>query len=127
MSGGKSADVRHAVDWYADHTFALIVENVDAEGYVSEKLYDALMAGAIPLYHGNPSKRLLEHAPELDGLFVDIRGMSGAELREKVESFSDADVEAFRSEIYARREAVLRAVGTKAFADCFERALVSRI
>jgi hypothetical protein len=123
VSGGKSVDERHAVDWYADHTFALIVENVDAEGYVSEKLYDALMAGAIPLYHGNPSKRLLEHVPDLDGLFVDIRGMSGRELREKVESFEESDVEAFRSKIYARREAVLRAVGVKAFARCVDAAI----
>lgn len=127
VPGGKAVDDRRAVDWYAEHTFALIVENVDAEGYVSEKLYDALMAGAIPLYFGNPSKRLLEHVPELEGLYVDIRSMTARDLREKVASFSDADVEAFRDKIYARREAVLRAVGTKAFAACFEAALGSGI
>ena len=40
------------------YTFALIVENCDAQGYASEKLYDALIAGAIPLYYGHVPAQL---------------------------------------------------------------------
>ena len=121
-SASKAGDTKHAIDWYSEHTFALVIENVDAEGYVSEKLYDALIAGAIPLYWGNVSARLLEHAPELAGLYVDIKGKTSEEVRAIVDGFSAEDVEEFRGRIYARREAVLAKVGVKEFARIFESA-----
>lgn len=119
----RSRDDRHAVDWYADHVFALIVENVDAEGYVSEKLYDALIAGAIPLYWGNASRRLLERVPALEGLYVDVRGKTSRDVQAILDGMTDAEVEAFRERIYARREDVLRAVGVRAFAAAAAQAL----
>jgi hypothetical protein len=39
--------------------FALIVENCNAVNYVSEKIYDAWVAGCIPIYFGNNSKGFL--------------------------------------------------------------------
>jgi hypothetical protein len=49
----RMQDTNHAVDYYQKHDLALIVENCDSPGYVSEKVGDALMAGAIPLYWGS--------------------------------------------------------------------------
>lgn len=119
-SASKTGDTKHAIDWYAEHTFALVIENVDADGYVSEKLYDALIAGAIPLYFGNVSKRLLDHVPELEGLYVDIKGKTSEEVQKLVDGFSREDVDAFRARIYERREAVLAKVGVKEFARIVE-------
>jgi hypothetical protein len=114
----RDADEKSSVDWYQNHTFALIVENTNAKGYVSEKLYDALIAGAIPLYWGsNVSKRLEETVQGLRELFIDITDKSSAQIQKIIDDMTDADVEALRAKIYEKREDVLRAVGQKAFAD----------
>jgi hypothetical protein len=60
----------HSVMLLRRHTFALIVENCDAAGYVSEKVWDALVAGCIPLYHGNLHGSGL-YLPQ--ALWVDLR------------------------------------------------------
>lgn len=88
-----------------------------------QKLYDALIAGCIPLYWGNPSRQLLEHIPELKGLYIDIRNMSSSDIQELIDSFSSKAIESFRAKIYATREAVLRKVGVQAFAECVKQAV----
>lgn len=40
-------------EFYKRFNFALIIENCDAKNYVSEKIYDAWVAGCIPIYYGN--------------------------------------------------------------------------
>jgi hypothetical protein len=49
-------DNTNIFDFYKKFNFALIVENCDAENYVSEKIYDAWVAGCIPVYYGNNDK-----------------------------------------------------------------------
>ena len=119
----RDSDTRHAVDWYQGHTFALIVENVDAEGYVSEKLYDALIAGAIPLYWGNLSWRLLDLIPELADLVINITGKTSADIQCIVDRMSEEAIQDFRNKVYNQRINVLRKVGTQAFADAVLNAL----
>lgn len=51
--GGRMRDSMHCVDYYQKQDLAVIVENCDAAGYVSEKVGDALLAGAVPLYWGS--------------------------------------------------------------------------
>ena len=116
----RSRDPKHAVDWYQDHTFALVLENCDAAGYVSEKVYDALIAGAIPLYYGNgPIPELPEDA------FVDIRKFEdGRALQTYLDSLSDEDVEAMRAVVTSRRSDILRRVGTQAIARAVSTAVV---
>lgn len=113
----RDSDPKKSVDWYADHVFALIVENTDAPGYVSEKLYDAIIAGSIPLYWGNVSKRLESAVPGLRNMFIDIAGKTSSEVQAIVDSMSDQDIESMRDVIVRGRETVLRAVGQKSFAD----------
>jgi FkbM family methyltransferase len=46
------------IDYYKKHKFCLVIENCDAKGYVSEKIYDVWACGSIPIYHGNFSDKL---------------------------------------------------------------------
>ena len=105
----RSEDPRTSVDIIADFTFVIIVENTDAEGYCSEKLYDALIAGAIPLYHGSVPPRL-----GIPGdLYIDLTKVP----IEEVARLGAEDIRAYKDRIAAARETVLERVGTRAFAD----------
>ena len=72
----NNKDEEKTVQIYQRYTFALIIENCDAEGYVSEKFYDAICAGCVPLYWGNPSSRV--KLPQ--DMYIDIRGFPGQQL-----------------------------------------------
>jgi glycosyltransferase involved in cell wall biosynthesis len=112
----KNEDPLHSVDYLERHTFALIVENCDAAGYVSEKFYDALMAGCIPLYFGSP---VTAHALPPD-IYIDIRQFeSGESLQAHLDTLSDDDVAGMKRAVADKREAVLRGVGVQAYAARF--------
>ena len=49
---GKFDDEKSVISIYKNHDFAVIIENTDAPGYVSEKFMDSLVAGTIPIYYG---------------------------------------------------------------------------
>lgn len=126
----RSRDTRTAVDTLSAFTFAVIAENCDAEGYVSEKLYDALMAGCIPLYYGNPSPRLpVPEGPEA-GVYLDLRRVVGDDpagaslkLRDYLRALDDDTLAAWRARVLAERERVLRLVDADAFAAAVREAL----
>jgi len=52
-----------------NYEFCLCLENMRMDGYITEKLFDCLYAGTIPLYLGAPD--ILEYVPE--DIFVDCR------------------------------------------------------
>jgi alpha-1,3-fucosyltransferase 10 len=56
------------------HKFTLAFENSIAIDYVTEKLYDALVAGSVPVYLGAPNVRDLAPA---DDCFIDVAGFAG--------------------------------------------------
>ncbi len=115
----KTEDPLHSVDYLQRHTFALIVENCDATGYVSEKFYDALMAGCIPLYFGSP---VPAHALP-DDIYIDIRHFDNGEaLQAHLDTLSDETIHRMKGAVVEKREAVLRGVGVAAYAACFHRA-----
>lgn len=115
----RADDPLHSIDYLQRHTFALIIENCDAAGYVSEKFYDALMAGCIPLYFGSP---VAAHALPPD-MFIDIRQFeTGRELQAHLDALGDDDIARMKRAVLAAREAVLRGVGTEAYARCFRSA-----
>jgi hypothetical protein len=58
------------------HKFTLAFENSIAVDYVTEKLYDALVAGSVPVYLGAPNVRDLAPA---DGCFIDATDFAGPE------------------------------------------------
>lgn len=127
--GSDGRDPRRAVDILSEYAFALVVENVDAEGYCSEKVYDALLAGAVPLWHGRMSRRILE-ATGLDcGCFVDVswaRG-DGARLQEYVDGMSDERVAELKARVAASRRGILvDRVGSRALAASISAVIRAR-
>lgn len=55
-----------------NYEFCLCFENMSMDGYITEKIFDCLYAGTIPLYMGAPN--ILEYIPE--DVFVDCRKYS---------------------------------------------------
>ena len=51
---GQGAGRVQAADFRSSTKFALAMENAVVKDYVSEKVFDALLAGALPLYDGAP-------------------------------------------------------------------------
>ena len=73
--------------------FTLAFENAIAEDYVTEKFYDPLYAGSVPVYLGAPNVERL--APAKD-CYIDVRDFSGPrELAERLLEL-DADDEEYR-------------------------------
>ncbi|AGE59132.1 glycosyl transferase [Paramecium bursaria Chlorella virus OR0704.2.2] len=124
----RSRDDKSSVDHKQNFVFDLVIENCDAPGYVSEKFYDALSAGCIPLYYGNVFDKLSGLIPEgPDGAFFDLkkRGIdTGAKLQELIDSLSDEQISGMRQNVAKYREAVLEFAGTKAFANAVDEAIV---
>lgn len=44
------------VSFMSNYKFAICPENMDTEGYVTEKIFDAILAGCIPIYNGSKNK-----------------------------------------------------------------------
>lgn len=106
--GGAPAD-KSAV--LAEHRFALCYENTAFRGYVSEKLFDCLFAGTIPVYLGAPDVDELipsgcfidgRDFPDLDDLEGYLRAVTpeqAARAREAATRFLDSpDFDRFRTE-----------------------------
>ncbi len=122
----RSKDPRSSVDILRDFTFAVISENTDAEGYASEKLYDALSAGCVPLYYGSvPPELGVPEGPDV-GVYVDLRARgldTGDKLQTFLDGLSDDQIARMRQRVVDLREGILRRVGTEAFAEAVEQAL----
>jgi len=115
----RSLDTRTTVDLIKDFTFVLIIENVDAQGYVSEKIYDAFIAGCIPIYHGNNNSRV-GIPPDM---YIDLQKYpTSQDLQAYLDSLSLEDIETMRQTILEKREQVLRKVSVEAFAATFREA-----
>lgn len=116
----RSLDDKSTVDIIKNYTFALILENTDADGYVSEKLYDALIAGCIPIYYGNNNANV--GIPE--DMYIDLKQFPTSEdLQKYLDKLTLKQITAKRKFILENREEVLRKVSTQAFAEAFGKAL----
>lgn len=101
------------------YTFSICFENMVLEGWVTEKLFDCLVAGTIPVYLGAPDvERWVD--PQC---FVDMRRFSGYdELREYLRSLGPDEIAAYREagREYLRSER-FRPFTKQAFAEIFAR------
>ena len=104
---GKFEDREHARDIYTRYAFTLVVENCDAEGYVSEKAYDALSAGSLPLYYGGS-------CPDWA---IDVRNSSPLSS-----CITSPQLRARARDTSARAHEVLRTVSFQAFAQRVQHA-----
>jgi hypothetical protein len=114
---GKMDDPLSSIDILQHYTFALIFENCDAEGYVSEKMYDCLCAGCIPLYYGSPSPELKE---VLGDVYVDLHQFeTGDAVQAFVDGLQPEELYHMQARIEKKREAILNFVGVDKYASIF--------
>lgn len=62
-SGGRYANnigfnVANKIEWLKDYKFNICFENSSYPGYLTEKLFDAYMAGCVPIYWGDTTLRI---------------------------------------------------------------------
>jgi hypothetical protein len=99
-------DQERVVDIMSKYTFVLIIENCDASGYVSEKIYDALSVGCIPLYYGNVNS--LINIPK--SCYIDLRDITPSQLPVFIDNMDLTAIETMREEIYNCRVDILYGV-----------------
>lgn len=44
---------RHNIELLSNYRFALVMENTAVDGYITEKIVDAFLSGAVPVYYGS--------------------------------------------------------------------------
>jgi hypothetical protein len=75
-----------------NYKFALCIENTEFPGYITEKIFDCILCGTIPVYRG---------APDIDnfippGVFIDLRKYSSFnELEQYLNNLSPEQSEAY--------------------------------
>jgi len=138
----RHTDSKTPIDTYINHDFALIIENCGGEGatgYISEKIGDALMAGAVPVYWGEN----LDGVESSSGPYAEMQsgrgiwwldareclsfGADDAPLGEKLGLFLDTitpeRLDEMKSLVRSHREAYLRGVGSQAYANALVDAI----
>ena len=80
-------------DTLSSYRFSLCFENMPMAGYVTEKLFDCLYAGAVPVYWGAPDIEKLVPS----GAYVDMRQFSTYEdMLDHVQAMSDVEWQSMR-------------------------------
>jgi hypothetical protein len=81
--------------FYKRFNFALIIENCNATNYVSEKIYDAWVAGCIPIYYGNNNKINLPK-----NCYIDINDFKNIDkVKEYIEKLTKDDIDKYYENI----------------------------
>jgi len=109
-SSNRFIDNTTVLRYMEGFTFGLVVDNCDAEGYVSEKVFDCLVAGIIPVYLGSDASVVLPK-----DVYVNVRDF---ETTEALQAHLDAlDVDAYAHAIRSKREAILSSVSPNVYAN----------
>lgn len=93
----------------SQYSFALCFENMAMKGYITEKIFDCIYAGTIPLYLG--AKDVHDLIPE--DVYIDCRKFSSwEEVHDKVVGMSCTEIESMRA---AGRDFIQSSYGMKYF------------
>jgi alpha(1,3/1,4) fucosyltransferase len=85
--------VKNKYETLSNYTFALIFENCALPGYITEKIFDSLYAGTIPVYLGAPD--IVEHIPQK--CFIDMRNFKNyEELKVYLKSLSKEQIQEYK-------------------------------
>ncbi|MES2964625.1 MAG: glycosyltransferase family 10 [Bdellovibrionota bacterium] len=116
---GKVANKRATLETYR---FAICFENArDIPGYVTEKIFDCLMAGCVPVYWGSPD--IASRIP--DDCFIDFRKFDGFDdLSKFMKSYSSTQFHAF---LEATRSFLATPAAQRYDASFFARSLTEGI
>jgi len=118
----RNSDPCSSVDHLQKYSFAIIIENCDAPGYVSEKMYDAFSAGCVPMYYNTGNNNDLTAI--MPNMYIDIsRFKDSAELQDHLDNLSDEDIQLTRRRIYNQREQVLSKVSVQSHAATVAEAI----
>lgn len=117
----RSADPLSSVARLQEFAVSLISENTTAQGYVSEKIWDSILAGCVPAWLGTDRMPASTEAL-LDGFFVDLRGVRLSELGSMLQAQAPLVAERMATQRDRLRD-MFSAVGCTAFADALDRAL----
>lgn len=112
-------DTDRTIDFYKKHKYTLIIENCNAKGYVSEKIYDAWASNSIPIYGGSFTEKLKKHFGSnipIDDMFI------------KLDEFNDViNDEARINKIYENiknyKQSVIEKVGIYSYNQAFQSIL----
>ena len=120
-SRGKVFGFTKSSDIIKNYTFNLIIENTTAEGYVSEKIYAAWIAGAIPIYYGNFDERLINVlGPIVNQMYIDLKQFkTSEELNNFINSMTNEDIQGYRERIIKYRKHILAKVSCEAYTYAF--------
>lgn len=113
--------VRDKAATLSGYEFAICFENMKLSGWVTEKLFDCLFVGTVPVYLGAPD--IADWIPR--ECFIDMREFAGyEELRSYLRSLSDRALQSYRD---AGRDFIgsnaYRPFSKDAFLELFERLL----
>jgi len=115
----RQLDKERVIDFMSEYTFCLIIENCNADGYISEKLYDALTVGCIPLYYGN--KNSILNIPV--DCYIDLKTITPNDLPNLIDSMDSEFIELFRQNIYKKRMDIFQKVSINAYTEIIETVL----
>jgi glycosyltransferase involved in cell wall biosynthesis len=114
---GRMVDNLKTVDIIKQYTFNVIIENCTADGYVSEKIYDTFIAGAIPVYYGNNNV----HVDIPKDMYIDLRQFqTSKDLRTYIDAMTNDQIRAMKQTIAEKRINVLRRVSVQSYADAVD-------
>ncbi len=75
------------------YTFSITYENMVLDGWINEKLFDAMLVGTIPIYLGAPD--IADWVPE--ECFIDMRRFADySELQEYLHSLGPTEIQSYR-------------------------------
>jgi alpha(1,3/1,4) fucosyltransferase len=81
------------LEMLAQYNFALCFDNVQMNGWITEKIFDCFVTGTIPIYWGAPDVTRYVPAP----CFIDMRQFSGyPQLRSYLKSMSKQEIQQYR-------------------------------
>lgn len=107
-------DQEFVIDLLQNHTFALIIENTDAKGYVSEKVFDALAAGCIPIYMLNEGCEEQETALK-DLCILFTKDVLPPKLVETISGLTEQQICDYQTRILEKRKGVIRQFSTERY------------
>lgn len=105
---------------FSNYDFCLCFENMIMEGYVTEKIFDCMYAGAVPIYWGAPD--VGDYIPQ--GTFIDVRDFSSwDELANHIENMPSEEIERMRNEA----RLFLLSGGMKSFYNALNDSLIPSV
>ncbi len=111
-------DSDKTIDYYEQHTFSIILENCNASGYVSEKIYDAWSVSSIPIYYGNFNEKLKEFIGNdipIEKMMIDLNKIGVENIGTYISELYNDDIEEIIETINKYKKIVLEKVSVNAY------------